>query len=135
MLQYILMVLSAMISGDSPYQTSLTAILISIISYAATVFKDLKQKNHSYSRAPDRSNEQQHRQFWQIFKDLPPLLPRFNSEKSKAATPKPTPMFGELPPPSKEIPAVLWALETSTDPRVVEAAAVLVPSLQWPADL
>ncbi|KAJ7191247.1 hypothetical protein GGX14DRAFT_600948 [Mycena pura] len=132
---YILMVLSAIISRDSPYQTSLTAISISISSYAATVFKDLKQKNDSFSSAPDRSSEIQHRKFWQKLKDIPPLLPRFNSEKSKSATPKPTPMFDELPPPSKEIQAVLWALETSTDPRVVEAAAVMVPSLQWPIDL
>ncbi|KAJ7191242.1 hypothetical protein GGX14DRAFT_407306 [Mycena pura] len=134
---YILMVLSAIISRDSPYQTSLSAILISITSYAATVFKDLKQNNinHSLSRAPDRSSDIQHRKFWQKFKDLSPLLPRFNSEKSRSATPEPTPMFGELPPPSKEIQAVLWALETSTDPRVVEAAAVMVPSLQWTIDL
>ncbi|KAJ7191265.1 hypothetical protein GGX14DRAFT_600987 [Mycena pura] len=132
---YILMVLSAIISRDSPYQTSLSAILISITSYAATVFKDLKQKNYSFRRAPDTSGEVQHRNVLQKFKDLPPLLPRFNSEKSRSATPKPTPMFGKLPPPSKEIQAVLWALETSTDPRVVEAAAVMVPSLQWPIDL
>ncbi|KAJ7191267.1 hypothetical protein GGX14DRAFT_600991 [Mycena pura] len=132
---YILMVLSAIISRDSPYQTSLSAILISIISYTATFSKskqDLKNEDDSSS---DRSSNIQHRKFWQKFKDLPPLLPRFNSEKSKSATPKPTPMFDELPPPSKEIQAVLWALETSTDPRVVEAAAVMVPSLQWPIDL
>ncbi|KAJ7203158.1 hypothetical protein GGX14DRAFT_399119 [Mycena pura] len=132
---YILMVVSAVISRDSPYQTSLTAISISIISYAATVFKDLKQENRSFSRDPDESSKIQHRKFWQKLKVLPPLLPRFNSEKSKSATPKPTPMFDELPPPSKEIQAVLWALETSMDPRVVEAAAVMVPSLQWPIDL
>ncbi|KAJ7191240.1 hypothetical protein GGX14DRAFT_600932 [Mycena pura] len=132
---YILMVLSAIISRDSPYQTSLSAILISITSYAATVFKDLKQKNHSFRRDPSRSSEIQHRKFWQELKDLPPLLPRFNSGKSRSATPKPTPMFDELPPLSKEIQAVLWALETSTDPRVVEAAAVMVTSLQWPIGL
>ncbi|KAJ7191270.1 hypothetical protein GGX14DRAFT_600992 [Mycena pura] len=132
---YILMVVSAVISRDSPYQTSLTAILISIISYAATVFKDLKQKNRSFSRDPDESSKIQHRKFWQKLKNLPPLLPRFNSEKSRSATPKPTPMFDELPSPSKEIEAVLWALETSTDPGVVEAAAVMDPSLQWPIDL
>src|SRR6201996_6962663 len=105
---YILMILSAMISRDSPYQTSLSAILISIISYAATVFKDLNENNHSFRRGPYRSNEIQHRKFWQKLKHLPPLLPRFNSAKSKSATPKPTPMFDELPPPSEEIKAVLW---------------------------
>ncbi|KAJ7203169.1 hypothetical protein GGX14DRAFT_399131 [Mycena pura] len=132
---YILMVLSAVISRDSPYQTSLTAILISIISYTATFSKSKQDLKHGDDSSSNWSSDIQHRKFWQKFKDLPPLLPRFNSEKSKSATPKPTPMFGELPPPSKEIQAVLWALETSTDPRVVEAAAVMVLSLQWPIDL
>ncbi|KAJ7191261.1 hypothetical protein GGX14DRAFT_481678, partial [Mycena pura] len=126
---YILMVLSAMISRDSPYQTSLTAILISIISYTATFSKSKQDLKHGDDSSSDRK-------FWQKFKDLPPLLPRFNSEKSKSATPKPTPMFDELPPPSKEIQAVLWALETSTDPRVVEAAAVMLqPAMRRLADV
>ena len=132
---YILMILSAMISRDSPYQTSLSAILISITSHAATVFKDLKQRNYSFRCAPDTSfrcapdtsGEVQHRKFWQKLKDLPPLLSRFNSKKSKSATPKP--IFDwkieaiwvleksmdppGLPPPSKEMQAVLWALDVT----------------------
>ncbi|KAJ7688856.1 hypothetical protein B0H17DRAFT_1135395 [Mycena rosella] len=44
-------------------------------------------------------------------------------------------LFGELPPPSKEIPAIVWALETSTDPKIVDAAVALVLDVQWPVNL
>ncbi|KAJ7936568.1 hypothetical protein B0H13DRAFT_2303607 [Mycena leptocephala] len=34
---------------------------------------------------------------------------------------------------SAEVPAVLWALETSTNPALVETATAIVPVLKWPA--
>ncbi|KAJ6589443.1 hypothetical protein B0H19DRAFT_1303676 [Mycena capillaripes] len=36
---------------------------------------------------------------------------------------------------SAEVPAVVWVLETSTDPTIVTAAAEVVVDLQWPLDL
>jgi hypothetical protein len=38
-------------------------------------------------------------------------------------------------PPSSEVPAVLWVLETSTDPRMIAVAAEMAVGLQWPLGL
>jgi hypothetical protein len=67
-------------------------------------------------------------------KTIPPHLPQFNKIKPPNA-PTPTRIFDLIPPTSKEVPAVVWVLETSTDPKLVEAAAALTPNLQWPVGL
>ncbi|KAJ7142276.1 hypothetical protein C8R44DRAFT_865634 [Mycena epipterygia] len=65
-------------------------------------------------------------------KKLPPLLPLFNSGELPDLSSQSTPIFTDLPPPSDEVPAILWVLENSTDPRVVETAADLALNSQWP---
>ncbi|KAJ7686047.1 hypothetical protein B0H14DRAFT_2654517 [Mycena olivaceomarginata] len=53
-------------------------------------------------------------------KKLPPFLPQFN----KSTPPiEPTHIFDQILPASKEVPVIIWALETSTDPELVETAA------------
>ncbi|KAJ7249379.1 hypothetical protein C8J57DRAFT_1669015 [Mycena rebaudengoi] len=48
----------------------------------------------------------------------------------------PDELFGwRFPEPSEAVPAVVWALETSTDPVVVSAAAGMAINLQWPLNL
>ena len=64
----------------------------------------------------------------------PPGLPQFtpaeNTLNSLVA-----PIFDQIPEPSQEVSAILWALETSTDPQLAESAAAIVPDLQWPIGL
>ncbi|KAJ7087160.1 hypothetical protein C8R44DRAFT_620927 [Mycena epipterygia] len=114
---YTLMVISALASPDSPFQTSLTAILHAMINLL----------QHSFSSTQSTCST--------FMKSIPPILP-FHVRKSKefyAAQPKP--LFDELPEPSEQVSAVVWMLETSTDPQLVEAAAAFVPDLQWPISL
>ncbi|KAJ7763475.1 hypothetical protein B0H16DRAFT_1527938 [Mycena metata] len=40
-------------------------------------------------------------------------------------------IFEDIQQPSPEISAVVWVLETTTDPTMVQSAAALVPELQW----
>lgn len=62
---------------------------------------------------------------------MTPLLPLFRTSGPL----EPVPIFDSLDPPSEEVSAVVWALETSTEPALVEIAAELVPELQWPVNL
>ncbi|KAJ7714710.1 hypothetical protein B0H14DRAFT_2644362 [Mycena olivaceomarginata] len=61
---------------------------------------------------------------------ITPLLPLFHIFKPPDAVP----LFYS-PDVSQETSAVIWALETSTDPAVVMIAAELVPELHWPVNL
>ncbi|KAJ7098860.1 hypothetical protein C8R44DRAFT_355610 [Mycena epipterygia] len=53
---------------------------------------------------------------------------------AKPVSQKPTPIFTDLPPPSEEVAAIVWVLETSTDPRLVDVAADLALDVQWPVN-
>ncbi|KAJ7098888.1 hypothetical protein C8R44DRAFT_888736 [Mycena epipterygia] len=139
-LVYTLMVLSALVWSDSPFQTSLTNFLLAAFKNSRfhRLFKTLLEKlpfwealqewfasvPHNISCAWDSCSG--------FMKTLPPLLPLFNHGNSSAsASPKPTPIFTDLPPPSEEVAAIVWVLETSTDPRLVEVAAAAATDLQW----
>ncbi|KAJ6560795.1 hypothetical protein DFH09DRAFT_508684, partial [Mycena vulgaris] len=139
---YTLMVISAVASPDSPFQTSLTFLLNSLIKGISDLplMKKLGQEaqallNTGISRlAPFLAP--MWLAFSRMMKTLPPLLPQFNTKKSSdQLTSGPLPIFGDLPKPSQAVPAVIWALETTTDPRLVEPAAAMVPDLQWPTTL
>ncbi|KAJ7670642.1 hypothetical protein DFH06DRAFT_140035 [Mycena polygramma] len=65
-------------------------------------------------------------------------LPFFENHDTEEMTKKPilASLFERpFPPPSPEVPAVSWVLETSTDPRTVVAAAEMVIDLQWPGGM
>ncbi|KAJ7120278.1 hypothetical protein C8R44DRAFT_737105 [Mycena epipterygia] len=55
----------------------------------------------------------------------PLRLPFFNTKPSK-----PDPIF-DSPDTSKQLSAFVWALQTTTDPKVVETLAVMISDLQW----
>ncbi|KAJ7769387.1 hypothetical protein B0H16DRAFT_1715849 [Mycena metata] len=62
------------------------------------------------------------------------LLPRFASQTLPSTdTPDPYAWSKSIDA-SPEVPAVLWALNTSTDPAMIGAAAELGADLQWPLD-
>jgi hypothetical protein len=140
---YTAMIISAVASPDSPFQTSLSFLLARLVK---TIF--LPPTLHRIGRKT-----------WRVFhiavellsaffsyawsatsslmKGMPPLLPQFKTGKSSEQTKKTHPIliFDHIPERSEAVPAVIWALETTTDPRLVETAAAMVPDLQWPTTL
>ncbi|KAF7336219.1 hypothetical protein MVEN_02169700 [Mycena venus] len=135
---YTLMIVSAVMSPDSPFQTSLSFLL-------KTIVKGIRLPN-SLGRFCAWSRNWVHTfwthvlSFWlqtwlacsSALEAIAPLLPLFNESNSRDPVPmQPTPIFDPPPPPSKEVAAVIWALETSTDPHLVEISAAMVPELSW----
>jgi hypothetical protein len=67
---------------------------------------------------------------------IEPLLPVFRiSQAGESLHLHPIPVFDYVGSLSEEASALLWVLETSTDPRLVESAAEMVCELQWPGNL
>ncbi|KAJ6549795.1 hypothetical protein B0H19DRAFT_1073712 [Mycena capillaripes] len=138
---YAVMIISAVVSPESPFQTSLSYLLkkvldqFSVPQHWCWLAKDSWEKLHSLL-------SQTHillLHWWTaaagVVTQLPSLLPLFRISRPPDATnSKFTPIF-HPPIVSKEASAVVWAIETSTDPKVVEIAAKLVPDLQWPVNL
>ncbi|KAJ6556651.1 hypothetical protein DFH09DRAFT_1084729 [Mycena vulgaris] len=135
---YAVMVISTLWSPDSPFQTPLTALLVAVLKFipfpqflhryaqtsAKTLFTALAVLRGSLAQA-----------YSNFTKATPQVLPYINTPASKPTLRKPVRIFDEIPPPSAEVSAIIWALETSTDPQLVEAAAAVVPDLQWPINL
>ncbi|KAJ6544120.1 hypothetical protein B0H19DRAFT_1238652 [Mycena capillaripes] len=145
-IQYAAMVFSALAYPDSPFQTSLTTLLRVGIDILPT--KTLWSLHNFFTATggllrttvsdPLHNSFAHTRSAYSRFtKTIAPLLPQFNKTEpsDEPTTPQPTRNFDNIPPPSNEVPAIVWALETSTDPKIVEAAAALTPNLQWPVDL
>jgi hypothetical protein len=132
---YTLMIISAVVSPDSPFQTSLSFLLKIIVKRIP--LPDARGRFYAWSRNWVHT-------FWTharlqtrlacngALEAIAPLLPLFSEPNSCDPVPKqPTPIFDPPPPPSKEVSAVIWALATSTDPHLVEISAVMVPELNW----
>ncbi|KAJ6560889.1 hypothetical protein DFH09DRAFT_509000 [Mycena vulgaris] len=141
---YTLMVISAVASPDSPFQTSLTFLLNSLIKRISdlTLMKKWGHKTWKLIHTAGSQLSYLFSPMWlacsALMKTLPPLLPQFNTENPSdqlSSSSGPVPIFGDLPKPSEAVAAVIWALETTTDPRLVEPAAGMVPELQWPLTL
>jgi hypothetical protein len=138
---YAAMIMSAVVSPDSPFQTSLSFLLRTVLerfpappnswhqrfrypaSYLARLTPAFTQARNVVSRCSTA--------FSGAFSRITPLLPLAHPSEVL----EPVPIFPSPGPSSKEAAAVLWALETSTDPILVETAAELVPELQWPGNL
>ncbi|KAJ7659234.1 hypothetical protein DFH06DRAFT_1297374 [Mycena polygramma] len=127
---YILLLGSAILFPDSPFQTPLAPFLKPLFLTTfqflqATVVKLQNTTRHVWpllasSRKP---------RIW--------LLPSSSQQTSDF---QPNQSVWEWYPntyfsPSAEAPAIVWLLETSTDPIMAEAAAELAGDLQWPLDL
>ncbi|KAJ7484206.1 hypothetical protein FB451DRAFT_1231782 [Mycena latifolia] len=138
---YSLMVISSIMSPDSPFQTSLS-VLLRILAQRLLLPNSLH-----------RLGTQSHKMITSITafripsvlppatsagrRAIPPHLPQFHRgyKHTPHSAPGPAPIFDRIPEPSQDISAIIWALETSTDPKLVEAAAAIVPDLQWPINL
>jgi hypothetical protein len=136
-LLYAVMVISAVLSPDSPFQTSLSFLL-------KTVLEQFSVPEHWYQSflnhwthlaLPLRQMQAVLLQCWSTCSGavtrIAPLLPVFHTSELLEAVP----IFAPPDPPSTEVTAVVWMLETSTDPGLAETAAEVIPELQWPLNL
>ncbi|KAJ6569139.1 hypothetical protein B0H19DRAFT_1350036 [Mycena capillaripes] len=138
---YILLLVSAVVSPDSPFQTPLAPFVTHLISTRAwlktTWFIDtVTVRPRSLIRYACAAVSNHIHQF----NDNLPIFSKrkSNPENVTAAisSEEPATLFiGEFPKTSPEVPAVLWVLETSADPHTVAVAAEIVVDLQWPRTL
>ncbi|KAJ7183946.1 hypothetical protein C8R46DRAFT_1186780 [Mycena filopes] len=118
---YTTMIISALAAQDSPFQTSISTLLKAIWRriHASSIIHRVRplvsRSRAAYSHALG----------------LAPGLPIFTAKPRSAEPPYPNPVLPPPPPPSPETSAIRWTLETSTDPTMVEAAAVIIPALSW----
>ncbi|KAJ7210843.1 hypothetical protein GGX14DRAFT_394468 [Mycena pura] len=131
---YLFLLGSAIFSPDSPFQTPLAPFLKHTISLALQILQPLSKVRDWCSKLIQ--NKQQ--SMLQFGKSHVQLLPSFTAHSS-LESPN-TPLQEDFPEtdfdePSAEVPAVLWVLETSTDPMMISTAAEMVIDLQWPLNL
>ncbi|KAJ7745605.1 hypothetical protein DFH07DRAFT_977425 [Mycena maculata] len=132
---YISLLLSAVVSPDSPFQTPLaplvawlipTALWMKLIKFSTQITGRLPRFiRYLYSTSLD---------YIHCSQGLLPSFTKPQGPESNGRSKKldPNSLFDiSLLVPSLEVPAVSWVLETSTDPLVVAAASELVVELQW----
>ncbi|KAF8209483.1 hypothetical protein K438DRAFT_1811134 [Mycena galopus ATCC 62051] len=118
---YILLLASAIVFQDSPFQTPLAPFVAHLFpKWVSFISRDILKWMIKLYQSLAAAAYSMHIQRSQ---DLPPF-PRLE---------KATPLFATTAGPSPEIPAVCWVLETSTDPDMVTQAAGMVVDLQWPS--
>jgi hypothetical protein len=128
-LLYAGMVISAVLSPDSPFQTSLSFVLKTVLK---KFFKMWHQQLRGYWTdllIPLHTIYTVFAQCWTTFTraatQIVPLLPLCHTAEPFELN---IPIFGP-PSPSPEAAAAMWVLETSTDPRLVETTAEPIPEL------
>ncbi|KAJ7106223.1 hypothetical protein C8R44DRAFT_805896 [Mycena epipterygia] len=123
--------MSAIVSPDSPFQTPLAPLIARLLPttlwmkckiFFSWVTKPTRQfTKHIYSACVPYFQKPHH------------ILPSFSKHRSPYNTTEPASFLFETPFPdaSPEVPAILWVLETSTDPHMISAAAEISYDLQW----
>ncbi|KAJ7210852.1 hypothetical protein GGX14DRAFT_625057 [Mycena pura] len=131
---YLFLLGSAIFSPDSPFQNPLAPLLKHTISLALHILQPLSMVRDWCSKLTQNIQQSMLR----FGKSHVQLLPSFTAHSSLESpnTPLqedfPETDFVEL---SAEVPAVLWVLETSTDPMMISTAAEMAIDLQWPLNL
>ncbi|KAJ7670690.1 hypothetical protein DFH06DRAFT_1468469 [Mycena polygramma] len=138
---YTTLLISAIASPDSPFQTPLTPLVARLIpSTLSRKTQILFGRVTVQSRILFRHTCVAARRIRCGNNLLPFFKDNTSSEMTKKSSldqsktkeqPSLDAIFDKFPTPSPEVPAVAWALETSTDPRTVAAAAGMVIDLQW----
>ncbi|KAJ7101860.1 hypothetical protein C8R43DRAFT_242608 [Mycena crocata] len=135
---YILIIVLSLVRRDSPFQTSLTTFLLHILPRSSR-FSGTSQ-NILASFPCSKSLMKLCTRIYGLWKNwttsmeaIPSILPYFIIGKAtEPASTNAAHIFPHIPPPSPETSAIVWVLETSTDLKLVEVAAAVVPDLQWP---
>ncbi|KAF7336328.1 hypothetical protein MVEN_02181200 [Mycena venus] len=127
---YILLLVSAMLSPVSPFQTPVAHFLRPLISplcrlppHIAKVMKFLNKCWTSWSSSLKSGAI------------LPCLAPHVLTPSPATSSSLDLYCHLDVSPPSPEVPVVLWVLEISTDPQLIAVAAEIAVDLQWPLDL
>jgi hypothetical protein len=133
---YSLMVISSLVSPDSPFQTSL-GVLLRVLTQKITLPQSLQRLcNLSRSTLTPVLPLRSFLSKTPSANSPPPGLPQFSLPKNThLLNSVVAPIFDQIPEPSQEVSAIIWALETSTDPELAESAAAIVPDLRWPINL
>jgi hypothetical protein len=137
-LAYISLLVSAAVYPDSPFQTPLASALRRLPRLAMRLLMTLLRLPHQIQRGLSGT--------WKAIRKFlqqqSPLLPLFRqnitSDDGDTDLPTPNPFsVTPFPKASPAVPAIVWLLETSTNPDVISAAADMAADLQWPlhADL
>ncbi|KAJ7443793.1 hypothetical protein FB451DRAFT_1295060 [Mycena latifolia] len=135
---YIMIIGSALVWKDAPFQTTFTNLLLSALTSPP---KSL----HRSIKAMVKISIQGMRRIisWCLFvlytgfkNAIKPLLPLHHGTDShppsqQEESTSSVPIFS-LPESSADVNAIIWALETSTEPKLVEAAAAIIPEFRWP---
>ncbi|KAJ7487336.1 hypothetical protein B0H11DRAFT_1116475 [Mycena galericulata] len=142
---YMLLLGSAIVSRDSPFRTPLAPFLVKIFSPILNkIFIALNKLNWQYLQP---FSWHLYRLFSRLRGLLEPvlscfrwakpgthILPRFITHiRSKPTMVNTYPNY-DLSGPSAEAAAVLWVLETTTDPTILDLAVEMGADLQWPLD-
>ncbi|KAJ7210734.1 hypothetical protein GGX14DRAFT_624814 [Mycena pura] len=131
---YLFLLASAIFSPDSPFQTPLAPFLKYTISLALQILQPLSTVRDWCSKLTQNIQQS----LLQFGKSHVQLLPSFTAHSSLES--QNTPLQedfteADFDEPSAEVPAVLWVLETSTDPMMISTAAEMAIDLQWPLSL
>ncbi|KAJ7484194.1 hypothetical protein FB451DRAFT_1083560, partial [Mycena latifolia] len=127
LLSYIVLLISAVVSPDSPFQTPLAILVTRAIPatlwmklrrFSRPVTKRLRLLVH-HVRSPDTRRS----------RHLLPHSVNYQSARQRNARDL---FHYPFPTPSPAVPAVSWVLETSTDPRMLTAGAEMAIDVQWP---
>ncbi|KAJ7812459.1 hypothetical protein B0H14DRAFT_3879652, partial [Mycena olivaceomarginata] len=133
---YILLLASAVVFPDSPFQTPLAPLIPLLIP--SSMRKKSKAASIRVISNLGASISRIHTICFHHIRGSLDLLPRFSTRRvqSTQSVVEPDPIFDcSLFEPSLEVPAVSWVLETSTDPNTVTLAADLAAGLQWPSTM
>ncbi|KAJ7769389.1 hypothetical protein B0H16DRAFT_1881932 [Mycena metata] len=148
---YIILLVSATIFSDCPFQTPLGPLLRQAVKKIGGTLQPVLEGLQTAISKPLGVIYRMHalrtifakvrnttRRFWPLVSRFGGarlnLLPRFTSQTSTSTeNPDPYAEYKSIQA-SPEVPAVVWALTTSTDPAMIGAAAELGADLQWPLD-
>ncbi|KAJ7484250.1 hypothetical protein FB451DRAFT_1554825 [Mycena latifolia] len=138
-LSYAFAVITALISPDAPFRTprtdQLSAVLSAIRRPVATSATSLLGP---YTRLA-RTFHPGWSKLRRLLGSGPEILPFFWTNNHLDVPPKTLEADGlfprNLPSSAPAVPAIVWVLETSSDPAVIGSAASMAVDLQWPLDL
>ncbi|KAJ6484862.1 hypothetical protein C8R45DRAFT_1099013 [Mycena sanguinolenta] len=127
---YILLLVSAVLSPASPFQTPVAHFLRPLVSLLARltlhIAKGVKFLNKSWTS------------WYGSLKSgtiLPCLAPRVLTPSSAESSSLDLYRHLKASTPSPEVPVVMWVFETSTDPQLIAVAAEIAVDLQWPLNI
>ncbi|KAK6978060.1 hypothetical protein R3P38DRAFT_3411301, partial [Favolaschia claudopus] len=120
---YMIMLGSTLVSTDSPFQTPLSYLLRAIVTQLPLVPFSRTSSVLSNAWRYIQTVYREVSQHWSA-QVLPKLVPIFPIQAQDVLKQD----FSEM---TKSEPAVMWTMETTTDPILIEKAAALIPELAW----